>query len=191
MIARERFLASKSVDEGAWLEARRSGVTATEVALAATPAGFRDALEQRRNPQPVEVNAYMEFGLLWEDWVIDKIAREYDIQSNDFLIAGENRQHLATPDGLSTDHTVIAEVKTTGKDWGTVEKLPVKYKRQIQWQLHVTNAKFCVVAWLLRDFTDTGFMVPAWFRPKVGILERDEDMIGQLVDVAGRLLDAG
>jgi hypothetical protein len=33
-------------------------------------------------------------------------------------------------------------------------------------------------------------MVPAWFRPKVGVLERDEDMIGQLVDVAARLLDA-
>jgi predicted phage-related endonuclease len=191
MIPRERFLASKSADEQAWLEARRTGVTATEVAQAATPAGFRDALEQRRNPQPVEVNDFMRFGLLWEDWVIEKIAREYDIRPNDVLIAGENRQHLATPDGLSTDHTVIAEVKTTGRDWRTVEKLPVKYKRQIQWQLHVTGADFCVVAWLLRDVTDTGFMVPAWFRPKVGVLERDDKMIEQLVDVAGRLLDAG
>lgn len=191
MIGRDRFLASKGADESAWLEARRTGVTATEVALAATPAGFRDALENRRNPQPVEVNGYMEFGLLWEDWVIDKIAREYDIAPNDFLIAGENRKHLATPDGLSTDHTVIAEVKTTGKDWGTVDKLPLKYKRQIQWQLHVTGAKFCVVAWLLRDVTDTGIFVPAWFKPKVGVLERDGEMIDRLVEVAGRLLDAG
>jgi hypothetical protein len=191
MIGRDRFLASKGADESAWLEARRTGVTATEVALAATPAGFRDALENRRNPQPVEVNGYMEFGLLWEDWVIDKIAREYDIAPNDFLIAGENRKHLATPDGLSTDHTVIAEVKTTGKDWGTVDKLPLKYKRQIQWQLHVTGAKFCVVAWLLRDVTDTGVFVPAWFKPKVGVLERDGEMIDRLVEVAGRLLDAG
>jgi len=66
----------------------------------------------------------------------------------------------------------------------------VKYKRLVQWQLHVTNATFCVVAWLLRDVTDTGVMVPAWFKPKVGVLERDEDMIADLVDVAGRLLDA-
>jgi hypothetical protein len=191
MIPRERFLASKSLDESAWLEARRGGVTATEVALAATPAGFRDALEQRRNPQPVEVNAYMEFGLLWEDWVIDKISREYDIRPNDYLIAGEYPKHLATPDGLSSDHRVIAEVKTTGKDWGVVEKLPLKYARQVQWQLHVTGAEFAVVAWLLRDVTETGIFVPAWFKPKVGVMERDREMIANLVDVAGRLLDAG
>jgi predicted phage-related endonuclease len=190
MISRERFLASKSADEQAWLEARRSGVTATEVALAATPAGFRDALEQRRNPTPVEVNDYMRFGLLWEDWVIDKISREYHISPNDWLIAGENPKHLATPDGLSSDHRAIAEVKTTGKDWGTVEKLPVKYKRQVQWQLHVTGAEFAVVAWLLRVEEDGAF-VPGWWRPKVGVLNRDEDMIADLVDVAGRLLDAG
>jgi predicted phage-related endonuclease len=191
MIPRERFLASKSADEQAWLEARRTGVTATEVAQAATPAGFRDALEQRRNPQPIEVNAYMEFGLLWEDWVIDKIAREYDIKPNDYLIAGEYSKHLATPDGLSTDHRVIAEVKTTGKDWGVAEKLPIRYARQIQWQLHVTGAEFCVIAWLLRDVTDTGVFVPAWFKPKVGVIERDREMISKLVEVAGRLLDAG
>ena len=90
-----------------------------------------------------------------------------------------------------SDHRVIAEVKTTGKDWGTVEKLPVKYKRQVQWQLHVTGGEFAVVAWLLRDVTDTGFFVPAWFQPKVGVMERDEEMIDVLVDVAGRLLDVG
>ena len=190
MIPRERFLASKAADEQRWLEARRTGVTATEVALAATPAGFRDALENRRNPQPVEVNDYMRFGLLWEDWIADKVARFHQVYPNDVLIAGENRQHLATPDGLSENHDVIGEYKTTGKDWGTVEKMPLKYKRQIQWQLHVTGAKFCVVAWLLRDVTDTGVFVPGWFKPKFGLLERDEEMIDKLVDVAGRLLDA-
>jgi hypothetical protein len=190
MIARERFLASKSQDEAAWLEARRTGVTATEVATAATPAGFRDALEQRRNPQPVDVNGYMAFGLLWEDWIADKVARTYQIFPNDFLIAGEDRRHLATPDGLSENHTAIGEYKTTGKDWGTVERLPLKYKRQVQWQLHVTGAEFCIVAWLLRDVSPDGEFVPAWFKPKFGIVFRDEDMIGKLVDVAGRLLDA-
>jgi predicted phage-related endonuclease len=191
MIARDRFLASKAADEDAWLEARKTGVTATEVATAATPAGFRDALERRQNPQPVEVNAYMRFGLLWEDWIADKVARTYQVYPNDFLIAGENRQHLATPDGLSESHELIGEYKTTGKDWGTVEKLPVKYKRQIQWQLHVTGAEMCIVAWLLRDVTPDGEFVPGWMVPKFGLLFRDDDMIADLVDVAGRLLDVG
>jgi hypothetical protein len=137
------------------------------------------------------VNGYMAFGLLWEDWIADKVARTYQIFPNDFLIAGEDRRHLATPDGLSENHTAIGEYKTTGKDWGTVEKLPVKYKRQIQWQLHVTGAEFCIVAWLLRDVSPEGEFVPAWFKPKFGIVFRDEDMIGKLVDVAGRLIDAG
>jgi hypothetical protein len=110
---------------------------------------------------------------------------------NDWLIAGSYPKHLATPDGLSSDHRVIAEVKTTGKDWGVVEKLPLKYARQIQWQLHVTGAEFCVVAWLLRDVSEDGEFIPAWFMPKVGVVERDREMISKLVDVAGRLLDAG
>jgi hypothetical protein len=187
MIPRERFLVSKSADEAGWLEARRGGVTATEVATAATPAGFRDALEQRRNPQPVEVNAYMSFGLLWEDWVMDKVARTYQIYANDFLIAGENRKHLATPDGISESHRAIAEVKTTGKDWGTVDRMPIKYRRQVQWQLHVTGAEMCIVAWLLR-VEQEGEFVPGWFKPKFGIVFRDEKMIATLVGVAERLL---
>lgn len=190
MIPRDRFLASKGTDELAWLEARRTGVTATEVATAATPAGFRHALEQRRNPQPVEVNGYMAFGLLWEDWIADKVAGTYQILPNDFLIAGENRQHLATPDGLSESHNAIGEYKTTGKDWEDVEKMPIKYRRQVQWQLHVTGAEMCVVAWLLRVEQD-GEFVPGWFTPKFGIVFRDEDMIATLVDVAERLLADG
>jgi predicted phage-related endonuclease len=187
MIPRERFLASKSEDETAWLEARRGGVTATEVSTAATPAGFRDALEQRRNPTPVEVNAYMAFGLLWEDWIADKVVRDYQIYPNDWLIAGEDRRHLATPDGLSKNHEIIGEYKTTGKDWETVENLPIKYRRQVQWQLHVTGADMCIVAWLLRVEEDGGF-VPGWWKPKFGILHRDQEMIDKLVDVAGRLI---
>ena len=189
MIPRERFIASKAADEAAWLEARRQGVTATEVATAATPAGFRDALEQRRNPQTVEVNDYMAFGLLWEDWIADKVARTYDIYPNDILIAGHNRKHLATPDGLGPQHRTIGEYKTTGKDWEDVEKMPIKYRRQVQWQLHVTGAESCIVAWLLRVEQD-GQFVPGWFKPKYGIVFRDEKMIADLVDVAERLLEA-
>jgi hypothetical protein len=40
MISAERFLASKSLDEQGWLDARRLGLSATTMAKAMTPAGF-------------------------------------------------------------------------------------------------------------------------------------------------------
>ena len=192
MIAESRFVANKALDFDGWIAARVGGVTATEVANAATPAGFRDALEQRRNPVDVGDNAYMAFGRDWESHIAEKVQVEFGVNPNEWLIAAdENPLHLATPDGLSEDHVLIGEYKTTGKDWETVEKLPLRYKRQVQWQLYVTGADACVVAWLLREEVDTPggpLMVPAWFDPKMGVLTRDEDMISELVEVADRLI---
>jgi predicted phage-related endonuclease len=92
---------------------------------------------------------------------------------------------MATPDGLSLDNVAIAEIKTTGKDWNP-EKIPVQYRRQVQWQLHVTGARQCVFAWMLREERDGAFM-PAWFEPRVVVMERDEEMIASLVKVADGL----
>jgi hypothetical protein len=111
---------------------------------------------------------------------------EYQVRPNEWLIRGDNPTHLATPDGLSDNGRVIGEYKTTGKDWGTVDRLPLRYKRQVQWQLHVTGAESCIVAWLVREEVD-GVLVPATFEPKCGIVFRDEAMISDLVSTADRL----
>ena len=92
---------------------------------------------------------------------------------------------MRSPDGISLDHVAISEVKTTGKDWNP-ERIPVQYRRQVQWQLYVTGAEFCYFAWLLREERDGAFM-PAWFDPKVIKIERDGEMISELVTVANRL----
>ena len=94
---------------------------------------------------------------------------------------------MATPDGLNADWSIIAEVKTTGKDWDG-NTIPIQYRRQVQWQLHVTGAKHCVFAWLLRVEDDNGVFAPAWLEPKVVIIDRDEDMIADLIDVAHRFV---
>jgi hypothetical protein len=186
MISSERFLADKSADFEGWLQARRGGVTATQVANASTPAGFEntaaDFLVEWREPD----NPYMTFGRDWEGFIADFVHTLYDVAPNEWLIAGENPRHLATPDGLSRNHDVIGEYKTTGKDWETVDKLPLRYKRQVQWQLHVTGATRCVVAWLLREEVDRK-MVPGWTKPKWGVVERDEGMIQDLIVTADRL----
>jgi len=186
MILQERFLACKDRDHEAWLQARRGGVTATQVSNASTPAGFQKTAAEFLVEYREQDNPYMRFGRDWEGFIAEFVQAEYGVDPNECLIAGENPRHLATPDGLANpDHRTIGEYKT-GKDWGTIEKLPIRYRRQIQWQLHVTGAQSAVVAWLLREEVD-GEFVPGWFEPKVGILQRDEEMINDLVVTADRL----
>jgi hypothetical protein len=186
MIAAERFIANKADDFEGWLRARRQGVTATQVANASTPAGFERIAAEFLTEWSEPDNRYMTFGRDWEGHIADYVEAEYGVAPNEWLICGDDPRHLATPDGLSADGRMCAEYKTTGKDWETIERLPLRYKRQVQWQLHVTGCEFAVVAWLLRSEVD-GVMVPAWFTPNVGIVQRDEDMIGELVETANKL----
>jgi hypothetical protein len=131
----------------------------------------------------------MKFGRDSEGWIVAALKNEFGIFPNDWVIAAEgfeNRWQMATPDGLSLDHQRIAEVKTTGKDWGQWKSVPIHYRRQVQWQLHVTGATECVFGWVLREETPDGF-VAAWFEPKTVLVERDENMIRDLIEVAERL----
>ena len=186
MIPPDRFI-ERSVNYDAWLAARRLGVTATAVAEAATPAGFAKVVEEFRNPTVVTPNEFMLFGTDSERELMRHAHRVHGILPSDWLIAGEDRRHLATPDGLSLDHTVIAECKTTGKDWATV---PIKYRRQVQWQLAITGAERCLFVWNLRVPDDQGWFFLGWVEPKTLWVERDEDEISKLVEVADRLIEA-
>jgi hypothetical protein len=184
MISANRFIASKDLDESAWLQARRVGVTATQVAKAATSSGFAEVVQAYWDTDGIPDNPYMKFGRDAEGWISLMLKDSHDVMPNSWLIRAEDGPYYATPDGLSMDHSRISEVKTTGKDWGG--KLPIAYLRQVQWQLFVTGAETCVFAWVLRAEVD-GVMVPAWFEPKTVIIERDNDTIENLVVVADKL----
>ena len=185
MIQAERFIANKALSKERWLEARRGGVTATQVAKAASgPGGFEQAVMEYRDEFQETDNPYMKFGRDWEGPISMHLKDQFGIMPNEWLISSSVSDHyLATPDGLSLGHDQISEVKTTGKDWATI---PVQYRRQVQWQLFVTGATSCVFAWMLREERGGVFM-PAWFDPKVEIIQRDEDMIASLVKVADEL----
>lgn len=181
-----RMVARSQTDE--WYKARQHGVSATTVAKAASgPAGYDAELQNALFPENNEVpdNEYMRFGRDYEQWIVDNLPQEYGIKHNDWLICGDGdyRWHLATPDGLNADWSTIAEVKTTGKDWDG-SAVPIQYRRQVQWQLHVTGAQRCVFAWLLRTTSEFGDLTPAWLEPKHIIMERDEVMIQHLIGVA-------
>ena len=186
MIDPSRFLA-RDTDRPRWLAARAQGVTATEVRDAATEAGFRDLVASWSEP-PFEGNEYTTFGSWAESQLLDHAHREHGILPSGWLIASEHdARWLATPDGLSVDHTLIAEAKTTGKDW---VKPPVKYVRQVQWQLFVTGAERCLLLWHLRAVSDYGGFYLPWLEPKTLWIERDEEMIADLIKVAERVWEA-
>ena len=194
----KRMIARSGTEE--WYKAREYGVSATTVAKAAAgPGGYSSELERALHPEAnvIEDNDYMRFGREYEEWIVNGLPYEYRIKPNDWLIAAaEQERHLATPDGLNEDWSIIAEVKTTGKDWdkglerGVIPAdIPIQYRRQVQWQMYVTGAQRCVFGWLLRTTSEsTGKFVPAWMEPKHMIIERDEDMIRDLIEVAHRFV---
>ena len=187
MLKPTQFAASKALGESEWLAARRTGITATQVAKGATPSGRKEVLASYWSEFDVVDTPQMAFGRDSEPWLAMWAKEHYQVMPNDWLIrhAGDPLA-LATPDGLSLDHTFISEIKTTGKDWGSVDKIPIAYKRQVQWQLYVTGAEYCVFVWLLRAEFE-GLMVPAWYEPKSDVIVRDEQMIEDLKVAADSL----
>ena len=152
-----------------------------------TPAGYREVVDSWDDDTPVEPNAYMDFGNDMEPWLAVWAKDEFGVLPNDWLMRHESDQlALATPDGISLDWSEILEIKTTGKDWGEVSKIPIAYRRQVQWQLYVTGADICHFVWMLRAESN-GVMVPAWFEPKHGIIERDDKMIAAMSEQAAKL----
>jgi hypothetical protein len=100
------------------------------------------------NPVEVTPNAFMEWGNVREPFIAQVVKERHGILANDWLISAggslsPDRWMMATPDGLSLDHLTIGEYKTSGKP---LNKIPLRYMRQVQWQLFVTGAEACVFA---------------------------------------------
>lgn len=185
MISAERFVASKDLDELAWLDARSHGITATTVARAATKSGYAETLATYG--QPVFVNDFMAWGTSRERVIASWVKNEFGIMPNSWLIsAGEpmsaDRWMMATPDGLALNHSEIAEIKTGGTITPTVR---IDHRRQVQWQLLVTRAERCLYVFEHRKTDGEGMFEPGelsweWIYP-------DLDMQAELVTVAQAL----
>ena len=186
MISIERFIASSQTRE-LWLAARDRGVTATQVAKASTPAGMKEVLAQIENPTPIEANAFMSWGTEREAHIAHVVKDRFGILPNDWLLCADgagNEWQMATPDGLSLDHTVIGEYKTSGKP---LDKVPANYMRQVQWQMYVCGPQVerALFAYELRLEGPEGF-VPG-FDVETQWIDRDEDMISELILTAQKV----
>jgi len=186
MIDASRFLVRSS--DPRWHELRRQGVSATTVAHAATESGFRQVLEERAHPQPVADNDYMAFGRWAEPIIMETAHREYGILPSDWTIrAADNPAHVATPDGLNLEHTLIAECKTGG----TVPKsIPRVHRDQMFWQMYCTDTERGLYLFNQRAVDDAGDYYLGLFEPLTFWLDRDDDRIRELKSVADKLLEA-
>lgn len=183
MIPANRFIA-RSSDTDLWLSAREKGVSATAVAKAATPAGFKEAVANWG--VQIESNPYMDWGVKREPVIALAVKERFDIMPNDWLIQSEEYDWaLATPDGLSLTHQMIAEIKTGGKPFSGI---PIAHRRQIQWQLFVTGALSCVYAYEQRINGKDGFIPD--FDIHFEVVERDDKMITDLIETAKKLQEA-
>jgi hypothetical protein len=157
------------------------------VAKAFTPAGLAEVVHELDSPRELAPNAYMSWGNEREPYIAEFVKQRYGILANDWLISAgaslsPDRWMMATPDGLSLDHAMIGEYKTSGKP---LDKIPAHYMRQMQWQMWVTDAASCVFAWELRMDAPGGF-APG-FDIHTQFVERDDELIRKLVAVAQKV----
>lgn len=196
-----------SDDFDAWLQQRRGGVTATDVSKLATGRGSdrRAILIEKLTGDHTNLdgNRYIEHGRIREEHISVWVDDNFDIEPSKILYAGENPQHLATPDGVARYFEIdrlLSEIKTskhnldpfdgrsqekvvtpstarTGKFWQT------GYYDQMQWQMHVMGAIRTLFAWEQHDdaWPDPR---PLHDVPRFVWVDRDDVRIDELVAIA-------
>ena len=86
VITANRFVAHKGYFPQGWLLARRGGVTATQVAKAATKAGLEQAVTDYIDDTQIPDNPYMAFGRDFEPVIARTVHTKFDILPNEWLI---------------------------------------------------------------------------------------------------------
>jgi len=183
-----------------WLEWRRGGITATEVADAwcGTYGGAYTVVARKLDLiAKVEQTAAMDRGHRWQEPIADAVRALtglYVVGEETWCEHSDESRHRATVDGLlapvadcSIDDVVaVHEVKTPGV--GVRHNL-VRTLVQVQWQMYVTGIPHAVIAIATIDDTDDTCTGVRLVR-----CDADELQQAQLVDEASRLLaliDAG
>jgi hypothetical protein len=181
---RERIVAD-STDRVAWLKARARGVTATDVARLTSERAVKSLAMEKLLGSRFGGNAYTAHGILREPMIGRWAGNVYGMRSSSALFhADENRDHLATPDGLrEVDGKLeLCEIKTTSHAW---RGIPRNYLRQVWWQQYVLGAQRTLVIWERHDE-----FVPVSSEPECRWVDRDDAEIGKLIILADDLLRA-
>ena len=129
-----------SANRSVWLDARLTGVTATDarklVLLTGAPSRQRPSLlNQKLSGDEGPLLQSFAHGREREVAIAAWVEGQFGIRPNDKLCHGVNPRHLATPDGIGDSD--ICEIKTSTKGLNATS---ATYRDQIQWQMHVTGA---------------------------------------------------
>ena len=167
-----------------WLAQRRDYITATDVAyLYTSPASWAKIRAEKDGTAPERgTSLEMQWGTAREAALVAYAQTiEPSIQPNDQVCVHPDGPWAATPDGIGDD--VVCEVKT-----GSVSGLASARRRhqaQMQWQMWVTGTAGCLYVTEVRDWDDMGFAPGGRSHEWI---DRDEDHIAELLDVADRFL---
>lgn len=168
--------------EAEWLEARRKGITASEIAvvMGLSPYSSPYKLYHQKTGvlPPDDETAAMERGKVLESYIADKFAKAHP----EFALLGTGRElfahpdrpwQMATPDrnicelltvdpyygrtAAYGDLLAVLECKTDAgsEDWGEdgTDEIPVHYRAQVLWQMNVMGVETAHVACLrIRDW---------------------------------------
>lgn len=173
-----RLVLSGDAPREKWLEARRQGITASEIAviLGLVPGTWNSPhalylVKRGEIGEDDRATEEMALGAYLEDYVCQRFAGrhpEFALEGNgqDLYASDEHDWMLATPDRLvyeeswdraigqwlRTGPVAVLEAKTSGdyEGWGDdgSDEIPVRYRCQVLWQLAVTGLQQAWVACL-------------------------------------------
>lgn len=166
------------------MHARSRGITATDVAKLSTPRSIETAAQTKLFGSRFGGNAYTDHGRAREPEIAAWVQQGYGILPSQALFhSATDLRHLATPDGVvqrESGAIELAEIKTTNKEWRTI---PRHYLRQVWWQQYVLGAERTLMVWERHEnFVPVG-------EPEFRWIDRDENEIARLVNMAGQLID--
>lgn len=185
---------SSSEDEEAWHADRAPGVTASELGILETQgaaAWVKLKAEKAGGVSRWRGNKYTAWGHARESVIMAFLERKYGIEPNTHLLQSvSNPARLGTPDGISCTGPILGEAKTSKEDYWTT--VPRDYLAQAQGNMLATGAEKVILAVEYFDERDDGTLIVRDFGdPQVWIIERDDEHIARLEDIADRFMDMG
>jgi putative phage-type endonuclease len=182
---------SDVTDREQWLELRRQGITASEIAAIlglshySSPSALYYA--KRDGSDGYHDNDTMAIGRALEPYVLERFAASTRLPlAYCGLVASLDRPwQLATPDAV-TEEIVPVEAKTTayGREWGPQgsSRVPLRYLCQLLWQMDVLGADYGYLAVVIRSTGEFRWYRLGWQDEDILLMRSEAERFMWLID---------